>query len=115
MNEEDDIKMSTVLAFKDRTISTLQDIVNMVQCIVPIDSKDKNILIEGIDKLEEFKNNLEKAESLREMSEFIDIDKLMVEYDDIKQEVDKSITYASYCKFMEKIESMVDDDSGGCL
>lgn len=113
MNEEDSLKINIAFSFKNRTIDTINDVINMVQCIIPIDSKDKKILTEGIDKLEEFKNKLEKAENLRELSEFIDINKLMSEHDSIKREVDSSVTYSSYCKFMEKLESMVDDGTDG--
>lgn len=110
MNDEDNMKMSTVLEFKSKTISTLSDIINMVQCIIPIDSRDKKILENGVDKLQEFKNRLERAESLRELSEFIDINKLVSEYDSVRREVDTTVTYANYCRFMDKITSMVDND-----
>lgn len=108
MNEDINLKMDIVLSFKGRVIDTIHDMINMVECMTPIDRNDKKVLMEGIDKLEAFKTKLEKATTLRELNELIDIDKLVADYDEVQREIDTTVTYSNYCKFMNTIESMVD-------
>lgn len=110
MNSDDDYKLKTALSFKTDVLSNLKEIKNMVQCIIPVDAKDKKILRDGLTKIESFRKQLEEADTLLELSKLIDVDKIVSEYDELWLEVNRADEYASFTGFMNKIESIVDGD-----
>lgn len=112
MNNGDTRKLDIALSFKSNLMGIIDDLINMTQCIIPVDTKDKKVLTEGLDKLEDFKKNLEGANSLLELSRLFDVDKVATDYDAVKREICNTTTYVNFCKFMDKIESAVDDGGG---
>ena len=113
MSGDDEYKLEIALSFKKDVLNSIEDIINMVQCIIPIDPKDKKILEEGVDKLEIFKKKLEEATSLFELSILFDVDKLAEEYDDTKAEINSTADYTSFCTVMDTIENMVNGGDYG--
>ena len=110
MNNDDEYKLRVALKFKTDVLRNLKEIKNMVQCIIPLDTKDKKVLRQGLDKIESFRKQLEEADTLLELSQLFDVDRVVAEYDEISREVNSTTDYASFCSFMNKIETMVDGE-----
>lgn len=68
MNNDDEYKLSVALRFKTDVLENLKGIKNMIQCIIPLDTKDKKVLRQGLDKIESFRKQLEEADTLLELS-----------------------------------------------
>ena len=108
MNNEE--KLSTCIEFRDRIVTILNEISNMAQCIIPLNGDDKKTIADGIDEIEKFTNNLKKADTLRELDHYIDINAYLIQSEEIDDAMEQSTTHQKFTRFMESLERMINED-----
>ena len=108
MNNEE--KLSTCMVFRDRMITMLKEMSDMAQCIIPLNGDDRKILCDGIDEIDKFVNSLEKAETLRDLNQFMDVNAYISQSEEIDSSMEQATTHQKFAGFMESIERMASGD-----
>lgn len=101
-------KLAKVVAFRENLVYRLDEILKMIQCIIPLDKDDKSVLVEGMDEIEVYKKKLMSATTLRELSTLLDVDDIVENFDSIMENIDTTLNYKSFSNFITALEEYVD-------
>lgn len=67
--------------FKKITLSHLKDVMLALPAIVPQTNEDKALFKEGLNKIDRLIRNIESCENIRELSRYIDVDRVVRDFD----------------------------------
>lgn len=73
--------------FRDELVANLTVLVDTVPLLIPIDNIDKKILNIGVDMLKTLKTDLEDAQTVGELSRYINLTKLEDNWDELRRDV----------------------------
>lgn len=78
--------------FKEISVNYLKDVMMVLPAIIPQTKDDKELFREGLEEMAKLVYDLENAETIRELSRFMDVQKIAEDFDmnTIKQ-LDQSI------------------------
>lgn len=74
--------------FREEFHKRVEFLQKSISVIIPITEEDANLLKMGVEMLTSFDEELQSAETLRDFSEFVDVEQLANQWPDIKQKAE---------------------------
>lgn len=96
--------------FRNEFHKRIEFLEKSISVIVPITKEDEELLKIGINMLTSFDEELQSAESLREFSEFIDIEKLTENWEEVKNRANTtSMAVPDSIHFGKPLDEMINE------
>lgn len=98
MYEED---YSDCVKFKEQLLDVVSELIGTAKCLIPLNKEDKVTIREGIDLLENYRNGLERADTIRDMNRYFDVERFKRDGCDL--------TFRNFDNFSKFMASLEDD------
>ena len=82
-------QLEAVNDFRNELHKRVEFLSDALSIIIPITKEDEEMIKVGIDMLTSFDNELQSAQSLRELSEYVDVDKITEQWEDTKELINR--------------------------
>lgn len=93
------LQMDVVNDFKEQFHKRVEFLKESIQIIIPMTEEDKELIQQGIDMLVSFDEELQDSESLRELSDLVDLDELTEKWPASSKVIDEMASMSNYMHY----------------